>query len=192
VSIQHTESQAAEEFDATLWMALADSWWDLGKKMAPFVGDTLTAGQREGQLRAWVKAVHDDADDEVKAAVTPHALAAFVRTALNLLERKYSGELIAEDVQRLIEHARYRISDDGRLLRFGETPEAFWAWEYVYLFEDLKYDEPGWTAAVARCETCKAFFVKARKDQRFHSDACRKRAANQRFYKTRGKSKKRH
>ena len=192
--MNYTESPEAPDFDATLWLAVADSWWDLGKKTAPLIGDTLTAEQREGHLRAWVNAVHEDADDddELKAAMTPEALDGFVRTGLDLLERKYNGGQIADDVQRLIDHARYRISDDGNLLRFGETPAAFWAWEYIYLFEDLKYDDPGWTTAVGRCEMCKAFFIKARKDQRFHSDACRKRAANQRFYKTRGKNKRRH
>lgn len=192
--MQHTESLERPEFDATLWMAIADSWWDLGKRTAPLIGDTLEPEQREGCLRAWVTAVHESAEDDedVIAAVTPASLETFVKTALALLERKYDGGVIAPEVQRLIEPARYQISDDGKLLRFDESPEAFWAWEYVYLFEDLKYEEAGWLTAVARCERCKAFFIKSRKDQRFHSDACRKHVANQRFYKTRGRNKRRH
>lgn len=192
--MHHTESEERPEFDATLWMAVADSWWDLGKKTAPLVGETLTAEQREGHLRAWVKTVHEsaDGDDDVLAAVTPDTLDTFIRTALALLERKFEGEKIANDVQSLVEPARYRVRDDGNLLRFDESADAFWAWEYLYLFEDLKYDEAGWMTAVGRCERCKSFFIKSRKDQRFHSDECRKHVANQRFYKTRGRNKRRH
>lgn len=192
--MQHTESLERPEFDATLWMAIADSWWDLGKKTAPLIGDTLGPEQRDGHLRAWTQAVHENTeqDTDVVAAVTPEALDSFVRTALTLLERKYDGERIASDVQGLVDAAQYRISDDGNLLRFKESAEAFWAWEYLYLFEDLKYEEAGWITAVGRCERCKSFFIKSRKDQRFHSDACRKHVANQRFYKTRGRNKRRH
>lgn len=190
-SLQHTEGP---EFDATLWMAIADSWWDLGRRSAPLIGDTLLAEQRDGYLSAWAKAVHEGAegDEDVIAAVTPAALDTFVRTALGLLERKYGGGAIAEELQRLVEPAKYRISDDGKLLRFDESPEAFWAWEYVFLFQDLKYEEAGWLTAVGRCERCDAFFIKSRKDQRFHSDACRKHVANKRFYKNRGRNKRRH
>jgi hypothetical protein len=192
VTQEHTDTLDGEEFNATLWMALADSWWDLGKKTAPLIGPDLSNEKRQAHLHDWAENVREDADDEVKAAVTPERLETFVITALDLLKRKYHGEAISEEVQRLIEHARYKITDDGNRLKFGETPEAFWSWEYVYLFEDLKFEEAGWLTAVGMCESCSAFFIKSRKDQRFHNDACRKQAANKRFYKTRGRTKKRH
>lgn len=191
--INHTDEEPAE-FDPTLWMALADSWWELGRKLSPFAGDALTAEQKAALVAAWVAGVRsgaEDDDEDLKAAVTPEALTTFIDNALRLLERKYKGEPIAAELQTLVDGARYRISDDGTRLSFHETPEAFWAWEYVYLFEDLKYDDPGWETAVGYCDGCRAFFVKSRKDQRFHADACRKKAANKRFYKTRGKSKRR-
>lgn len=191
MSNSYTDSEP-EEFDATLWMALADTWWDLGRRLAPFVGDTLPEEEKEGKLRSWVTEIHAGTDDdEVIAAVTTDALRTFVRNALELLEQKYRGQTIAARVQSLITDARYDVADDGRRLKFGENSAAFWAWECVFLFQELTYDDPGWETAVGFCDGCSAFFLKTRKDQRYHADVCRKKAANKRFYKTRGKLKRR-
>ena len=180
------------DFDPVLSMALADSWWDLGKKLAPFTAGSATTEQQTAFLRGWAAEVRDDEDPDVVAAVTPDRLQLFVATVLTLLERKFEGGDIAEDVRALIADARFDVCDDGRRLRMTETPEAFWAWEYVYLFTEMhSTSKSDWTTAVGRCSECNVFFVKTRTDQRFHGDACRKRAANVRFYRNSKAKRKR-
>ena len=78
----HTETTDTPEFDATLWMALADSWWELGKRTAPLIGERVTKEEREGHIRSWVRLIQENVDEGVKAAVTPEALNEFVRTCL--------------------------------------------------------------------------------------------------------------
>ena len=178
-----------EEFDPFLSLVLADTWWDLGRRLAPFIGDSGSQEQKTASLRDWVSEAKVDQDTDVIEALATDQLLRFVTTALALLERKYEGADIAADVRELVADARYDISDDGRMLTFIETPEAFWAWEYLYLFKEMhSTNEPDWTTAVGRCEGCTVFFVKTRIDQRFHNDACRKKAANLRFYRS-GKAK---
>jgi len=183
-----------QDFDPWLATAVADSWWDLGRKLAPFTAGSDPAEQQVAFLRDWAASIHKDEDADVIAAVTPERLRQFVTTVLHLLERKFEGDNVAEDVRRLIADARYDVSDDGRRICFTETPEAFWAREYLYVFTEMhSTNRSDWTTAVGRCGECNAFFVKTRSDQRFHSDLCRKRAANLRFYRnSRAKSKGRH
>lgn len=189
-----TNASPRPDFDPVLSMAVAGSWWDLGRRLAPFAGEAASPEQQTAALRDWAAAILKDEDDQdVIDAVTEDGLRTFVATVLPVLERKFDGREIAAEVQRLISAASYYVSDEGHRLNMKETSEAFWAWEYLYLFNDMHWTHKSdWITAVSRCAECNVFFIKTRIDQRFHSDACRKKAANLRFYRSdRAKAKRR-
>jgi hypothetical protein len=189
--LQNDTTTERAEFDPVLSMAIADTWWELGKRLSPFVGDAVSSAQKAAALEDWVAEIlkarstdeEREVDRDIVSALTPERLGTFVETALALLERKYNNESIARDVHTLIKEASCDVVDaPNRRLEMPETPDAFWAWEYLSLFTEMRSsNKSDWTIAVGNCEKCKQFFVKTRSDQRFHNDTCRKEAANVRF-----------
>ena len=83
-----TEADPRPDFDPVLSMAVAGSWWDLGRRLAPFTGDAASAEQQTASLRDWAAAILKDEDDQdIIDAVTEDGLRTFVGTVLPLLER---------------------------------------------------------------------------------------------------------
>jgi hypothetical protein len=68
-----------------------------------------------------------------------------------------------------------------------EPVDVWLANEYRELFVEKETREkgPSWIFAAAYCakERCKRFFIKRRPNQRYHSEACQARSANQRAYR---------
>jgi hypothetical protein len=182
------EIDGEKEFDPWLGMVVADSWWKLGKKFARIL--TTEGDARTKNLDEWVaevcQALTKDSMEEAVPAVTRETLMDFVNTTMTLLERKYEGGAIAKDVLRLTKNGnRIHVYDVGQYVDIQEEPDTFWAIEYKFLFQDLdKFHAPGWINAVGRCADpeCNTFFIKARSDQRHHTNACRTRSANRLAY----------
>lgn len=184
-----TADERDEEFDPWLGCLAGETWWELGRNLAPTMTDE--PAERAKHIAEWAKEMRelllaDDMKVEAKA-VTSSALTEFVDTLMSVLERKYEGKPIAGDVRRLMRRSGdYQIADDGQYIVVEEHGEVFWANEFRYLFEDLqRYTGRGWLNAVGRCEGdgCGRFFVKTRIDQRFHADTCRTRTANRKAYR---------
>jgi hypothetical protein len=123
---------------------------------------------------------------EAVPAITPETVMDFVTTTMSLLERKYEGGTIARDILRLTKHCnKFNVYDAGQYIDIQEQPHVFWSVEYKFLFQELdKFHSPGWLTAVGRCADpeCNTFFVKARSDQRHHTNACRTRSSNRQAY----------
>lgn len=180
------------DFDPYLGMATADSWWLLGRRLAPFHRDEpedrkmMAAERWIGDL---LKERDECYDDEI-AALTPERLRHFAEDVYVLLERKFHGEAIgAEVIERLRASADFDPREKGQYLDLFEPVNVWWANEYRALFLDLVEPKsgPSWLYAVDLCanERCRRFFVKQRSDHRFHAESCRSRAANQRSYQKR-------
>jgi hypothetical protein len=185
-----------EDFDPRLGLFTGETWWELGKNFAPAM--KVDVAVRRAYLVDWSerlrKQLHADGFPDSEGAVTPEALGDFVDTVLRVLEKKFDGEAIEQDVRHLVRHAKDAIfRDEDRYLRLDEPGDVFWAIEYEWLFTDLQRprDGRGWLNAVARCEAedCRRFFIKQRPDNRFHTDSCRTRTANRRAYQERNGQK---
>ena len=81
------------------------------------------------------------------------------------------------------------LEDQKQYLVWRETRDAFWAFEYYFLFARLARDSLWWKA-VGYCENpkCQKFFIRQRADNRFDSDKCRQNVANRKFYQRRARS----
>jgi hypothetical protein len=174
-----------EDYNAAIGIITFDTWWELGQFSA-----RLCEARTETDKVALAKKHLADGDapkthrEEFPRwkPLNPKRLVAFVETVVGLLEKKYDGHGIASEVERLCVGGRISARDDGDHLVVQEDDDRFWATEYAGLFTELT---PGrsrddWRYAVARCadEGCKAFFVKRRANQLYHSDKCRFNRAN--------------
>lgn len=187
-------------FDSSLGSAIADSWWALGKLLAPFHRDERDESKAEAAI-AYICQFFEDGTaqwtEDTVNALTPERLRAFAEDLNDLLERKYHGGPIAAEVLSRVRHSSNYTADEAKqFLRLRESPDVWWANEYRVIFNDLAERTEGhaWLEAVTVCanDRCRRFFVKRRPDQRFHSEACRARVANQRSYrKKRSLAKKR-
>lgn len=185
------DEQETQAFDPYLGLAVAPSWWVLGR-WTNRLRSAKDKPERMAVLQAWAREVwegSDDCDPVRKArAVTSAALERFAGTVLSLLKAKYDGKPIADKVRRLIKTNEHAIRDDGRYLIIDEDAATFWSVEYALLFDELDseaFEPPGWLNAVGICENerCGRFFVKQRIDNRFDSDKCRTNSANRAAYK---------
>jgi len=180
---QNDTDREAPEFNASLPMHLVDTWWQLGRRLSPFVGSGTSELRRDVFIEEWLASAREGSESDALSALTAEKLREFIATALSVLEDKFEGRDVADRVALLIAAATFDVADEGRLLRLTEKPDAFWSWEYLYLFTELHAEnKPSWLTAVGRCQHCTLFFVKSRSDQRFHDDSCRKMSANKRFY----------
>lgn len=180
-----------EKFDPWLGLTIADTWQALGQQIGRVRDDE---GEFDtDKLTKWAAAVIDESGDDLVDIVTPISLQRFVETALRLLESKAKGESIGDQVKRLVRRRRFQSikvaeKPGSRYLELFEPESVFWAVEYQFLFEGLdtpaKANEKGWLQAVGFCDRCGAFFVKARREQRFHSNACRVEFTKSSGYKT--------
>lgn len=188
------------DFDPYLGLGIAESWWLLGRYLSAF-----HPAESDDVMRAtaerWIADLFDDDEpwhEDARAALKADRLVEFAKNAYRLLERKFRGEPIGPEALALVKPAvDYQAREDGQFLDLFEPVDVWWANEYRMLFLDLVEPKThkSWLHAVGTCanEKCSRFFVKQRSDQRFHSEACRARAANQRAYeKRRAKSHKAH
>jgi hypothetical protein len=192
------EEEEVDEFDPFLGLLLGETWWKLGKNFGPAL--TGSDDDRAAYLAKWSAELREQLlEEEMKEsldAINPDSLRQFISTAMSLLEKKYDHGNIAKDVDRLTKKANEaNIYDVGQYIDIQEPTEVFWANEYDFLFRDLvkPLEGRGWLNAVARCaaSSCQTFFIKQRKDQRYHTDACRTRTANREAY-NKGKGSKPH
>jgi hypothetical protein len=177
-----SEPAGKERFDPWLGLTIADTWQDLGQQIGRVRDDKGKFNTEK--LTKWAAAVISESGDDMAAIVTPSSLQRFVETSLRVLEAKAKGESIRAHAKRLVRRRRFQSikveeKPGSRYLDLFEPESVFWAVEYQLLFEGLgtpsKANDEGWLQAVGFCDGCGSFFVKARRDQRFHSDACRSR-----------------
>jgi hypothetical protein len=181
-----------EEFDPYIGITVADTWPKLGRLLAT-VQSEAPRPEVLINLKRWIDELWDDNEvpyDDALKAITPLRLLKFARDVQGLLERKFSGESIASEIRdRIAACGNFEIREEKTFVDLYEPPRVWWANEYRVLFADLVQPKSGksWLHAVALCanEDCLKFFVKQRSDQRFHSEVCRARAANQRAYSRR-------
>ncbi|HEV2738714.1 MAG TPA: hypothetical protein VGU66_09060 [Candidatus Elarobacter sp.] len=178
-----------DEFDPELNLALAPSWWQLGKRFAAVLNSE--DGERNQVLEEWTAAtrrqLEEDGMNEPIGGITPETVMDFVTTVMDVLERKFDGKSIAKEVvSRTRKANKINVYDDGQYLNIQEPSDTFWAVEYDFVFSrlDRSMASGGWLNAVARCADldCKQFFVKARKDQRYHTSECSMRARQREAY----------
>lgn len=180
------------EFDPAVDMAVADTWWALGRRIHAFHPDE-PADRRRAAAVEWIEHLlrdgkEEDWYDDALAALTPEQLQAFAEDLHALLERKYRGEPIGNEVlKRVLPSANFTVDESDQFLELRESIHVWWANEYRQIFLEMERDEraPNWTFAAGYCanEGCKRFFIKRRPNQRYHSEACQARAANQRSYR---------
>lgn len=170
-----------ELFDPYLGLAVADSWWILGRRLNK-LRIAKTEAARTVALETWAKEVWDASDDCATVrrlnVVTSTSLDLFASNVLRLLAAKYRGESISAEVHGLVHPTDYAIRDEGRFLIFDETAATFWSLEYYMLFSELDsegFEPPGWLRAVGICENerCNRFFIRQRIDNRFDTESCR-------------------
>ena len=176
-------------------LAVAPTWGDLGRWVNRIRAAETNAAQLEVALK-WADEVHPVADrqqdygPQLEYSVEPGDLIVFTNTVVDLLERKLKGKPIAADANNLIAPMGAIVFED-REQNFvaRESRDAFWALEYYYLFSRLASD-PLWWKAVGYCDndTCRKFFIKQRRDNRFDSDKCRQNASNRQSYRLRTRS----
>ena len=186
-----THEAAADEpvgYDPYLGLAVADSWWILGRWVNRLRA-AETGAEKVQIAREWADEVNADDDPGIDYTVKPKELIAFTDTIIDLLERKFSRKPIASDVTRLVTPmGEVGFADDDQFLRRHENSRVFWALEYYFIFDDLDRRENSvWSRAVGYCdnEGCQKFFIRQRIDNRFCSDKCRTNVANRKYYKRR-------
>lgn len=189
--MKRTAEEVAEQeggYDPYLGLSVADSWWELGRHINRLRAAESKAEQLEIAGK-WADELNAEDDPNVDYSVKATELVEFADNITDLLERKFNGEPIAADVNRLMAPMHgLRYEDDEQFLVRRESGEVFWAIEYAYLFEDLRRrDFSAWSKAVGYCEneTCGKFFIRQRIDNRYDSDKCRTNAANRKYYKRR-------
>jgi hypothetical protein len=181
-----------EEFDPGLGLGVADTWWALGRRLAAFQAAS-TPQEENAYAERWIAEILEDENErfeDQRAALKPDRLREFARTVPELLERKFRGRSIAADAAGLMRAcSQYDVREEAQFLDLYEPIDVWWANEYRLLFADLvdRSPYPTWLSAVGTCarEECGQFFIKQRSDQRYHSESCRARVANQRAYKKR-------
>jgi hypothetical protein len=182
-----TESDEPVGYNPYLGLAVADTWWDLGRWVNRLRA-AETSAERAKIAREWADEVNAD-DDPRDYSVNPGELISFAHIIVDLLEQIFNGKPIAAEVNRLIAPVRQlRYEDDGRFLTRRENRAVFWAVEYSYLFDDLeRRDNSVWSKAVGYCDNdaCRKFFIRQRVDNRYDRDKCRTNAANRKYYKRR-------
>jgi hypothetical protein len=180
------------EFDPSIDMVIAETWWALGKRINAFHPDE-PADHRSAAALEWIAHLFKDSNsedwyDDARAALTPEQLRTFAEDLHGLLERKYRGESIGNEVlERVRPSSNFTFDESDQFLELRESVEVWWANEYRQIFFEMERYErkPNWTVAAANCanEACGRFFIKRRPNQRYHSEACQARAANQRSYR---------
>lgn len=159
-------------------MLLAGTWTELGELMA--------LGNDDAGLKRWAEKVAAEASDPdfIRQCLTLAKMKAFVSTTYVMLQRKFEGDGIADEVKKLIavsgDPTPNPIDRGHYYLELGETEtiDAWWATEYSLLFGELappveadRSDD--WMRFAGKCHKCGKFFVKQRSDQRFDSKTCR-------------------
>lgn len=190
--VKPNESSADDPvgYDPYLGLAVADSWWSLGR----WVNRLRAAGtsaERSAIAREWADDVNADDDPAIDYTVKPRELIVFTDTIVELLERKFNGKPVAPEVNGLVAPiGQVRYEDDEVFLTRRENSAAFWALEYYFLLDDLeRRDNSEWSKAVGYCDNdaCGKFFIRQRIDNRYDSDKCRTNAANRKYYKRRSR-----
>lgn len=190
--------QDRARFDPSYSGILVPTWGKLGYWTQQLMHAEDDVSRRK-VLDEWTEEIHEEHAERwprtrqaVEQAVTPDAIDRFVKTVLDLLERKFTGKPIAARVNELIAPLKLTASDDDGYLSMPYSPRSLWAEEYLLIFTDLARprDGKGWHDAVHYCNKCKRFFIRARRDQKFCSDKCRTDVGNARTYQQR-KQKKR-
>jgi hypothetical protein len=185
------DNDESSDFDPTVGLAVAETWWALGRWLQAFHRDE-PAERRRDAAHEWIAHLFKDGKDEwvddAAAALTPDRLQVFAEDIYALLERKYRGGSIGDDVLERMRHsAGFRVDESGQFVHMRESAEVWWANEYreVFLALDEREKSPSWTFAAAYCanENCKRFFIKRRPNQRYHSESCQARSANKRSYR---------
>jgi hypothetical protein len=176
---------AKKRFDPFLGLTIADTWLTLGRQIGRVRDDR--GKFHAGELSKWAAAVINEHGDDLINIVTPESLQRFVETVLRLLEAKAKSKSIGGAVKRLVRRRRFQSikiheEPDSPYVDLFEPGSLFWAVEYQFLFEGLKTparaNTKGWLQAVGFCDECGAFFVKARRNERFQSNSCRVKFIN--------------
>jgi hypothetical protein len=173
-----------------LGLCVAPTWGDLAR-WTNRVRAATTDDEQGAIARDWADEVNGRHDPQREVEVTARELIAFTDTVVNLLERKFNGEPIANEANQLIAPMRgLVIKDHERDVLLSENSDVFWAFEYYFLFSQLRSRDSVWWKAVGKCdnEKCGKFFIRQRADNRFDSDKCRQNAANRKFYQRRARS----
>ena len=171
-------------------LAVAPTWGDLARWINRVLA-AATDAERVAIANEWSDEINRFNDPEFDYSVAPLELIAFTETAVNLFERKLHGEPIADKANELIAPMRELVIEDrGKRLIGRQNGNAFWAFEYYFLFTQLMLRNSAWWNAVGYCEneTCRKFFIRHRADNRFDSDKCRQNAANRKHYRRRVRS----
>jgi hypothetical protein len=175
-----TKPAGKGRFDSWLGLTIADTWEALGQHIGRVRNDKEKFDTEA--LTKWAAAVIGESGDKLARILTPISLQRFVVTSLRVLEAKAKGKSVRAKAKRLVRRRRFQSikveeKPGSRYLDIFEPQSVFWAVEYQRLFEALgtpdRADDEGWLQAVGFCDGCGSFFIKARRDQRFHSDACR-------------------
>ncbi len=184
--------EEAPDFEPTIGLAIADTWWALGRRLHAFHPDE-PADHRRAAAVEWIEYLFKDGEkedwyDDALVALTPAQLQTFAEDLHALLERKFRGEPIGKDVlERIRPSAGFTIDESEQFIELRESVDVWWANEYREVFLEMEKREksPSWTFAGAYCanERCKRFFIKRRPNQQYHSEACQARSANQRSYR---------
>jgi hypothetical protein len=175
-----TKPAGKDRFDPWLGLTIADTWEALGQQIGRVRDDEGKFDTEK--LTKWAAAVISESGKDLARIVTPSSLQRFVETSLRVLEAKAKGKSIRAQAKRLVRRRRFQSikveeKPGSRYLDLSEPESVFWAVEYQLLLEGLgtpsKANDEGWLQAVGFCDGCGSFFVRARREQRFHSDACR-------------------
>lgn len=168
-------------FHPDLGLAIADTWWDLGR--------LLSKRDNDAALEAQLIRIRKDAP-EFASSLNLRPLKRFLATAYELLRKKFNREPIAESAASLGRTGPpCEYFDDGQYLDWKEPDSVFWANEYDVLFRDLApplSGEPSWLSAAAICadNRCKqGFFIRSRSNQDYCSYNCRMRAYGRDAYR---------
>jgi hypothetical protein len=182
--LSKASEKVPEDYNAAIGTIAFDSWWELGQLAARLADARTEAAKLEVAKKYIGEGAPKTYREEFPRWRPPNAkrLVAFVESVAGLLKRKYAGESIANEVEKLCRGGRTLVADDGAYLVVQEDEDRFWAAEYAALFAELT---PGrvrddWRFAVAHCadERCNTFFIKRRANQMYHSDKCRFNRAN--------------
>ncbi len=178
-------NEQEQNFDPYIGSYIATTWWDLGKQISELEKPKTNKNQH---FDDWLTSIRTEA--EKSQIVNPDDLIrtdlqCFISNLLRLLESKYHSDDIANELRELIDVPDFvgTITDHGQYIRYNESARGFWASEYDRIFDSLRFPQKGgkgWLEAVTTCgyASCNKFFIKSRRDQRFHSDTCRAKTAN--------------
>jgi hypothetical protein len=180
-------SNAPDNFDASLGLGVAETWWELGKLLA--------LRDDAGALALWAARVRAELDEPEANAITVPELQKFARVAYELLRAKFNRQNIANQFSTLMaSSSKFKVVEQDQYLKATEPPKTFWANEYRYLLTDLSRPKSGigWLNAAGLCPVCGEFFIRARSDQKFHNDSCRARFHNTAAYEKQKSMRRKH